>query len=374
MTPSALLAQGLDLEEHQARLRMDVKNLSATPSETQTTRITERRTRLTRRITAWQAAQELLIPGVGLHRRRANPAANTLPEDIDLMLPSGLPSDTRLDRIDTTFYDYEWRLRTGQAHDNLSDLRRQLLIVSTMYQSKDRLIRGQQHNTRSATLINNIQSRIKFISNRYRANRVALLVLSEILGKTEWAATLLPLEDSDIHSLRGGDDASSSEGRRTLSWIWMAQRTNASEMTDTMGEGMSVFMSIKYVFDGFVCLSALRIEWCKSRARAHRWQEECILLKEEMRRITEFHTWQAQVWKTRADEEEVPSGACAYALRQMHSREQLTVTCTYTWRHIQEWMEMGEGVVAAGEPLVEASAHIGDELSVETGGRRSLMT
>lgn len=239
MTPSVLLAQGLDLEEHQARLRVDVKSLPANPSETKTTQMTERRTRLMRRITAWQTAQELLIPGVGLHRRCVE-TTTTSPEDMDLMLPSGLPSSTP---IDTTFYDYEWRLRTGQAHDNLSELRRQLLIISTMYQSKDRLIRGQQHNTRSATLINNIQARIKFLSDRYRANREALLTLSEILGKTGWATTLLPLEDSDIRSLRAGDDASSSEGRRTLSWIWMTQRTNADEMTDTMGEGMFVLSS-----------------------------------------------------------------------------------------------------------------------------------
>jgi hypothetical protein len=28
--------------------------------------------------------------------------------------------------------------------------------------------------------------------------------------------------------------------------------------------------------------SALRIEWCRSRARAMRWSEEVLLLREEM--------------------------------------------------------------------------------------------
>lgn len=82
-----------------------------------------------------------------------------------------------------------------------------------------------------------------------------------------------------------------------------------------------------------------------------------------MRRIIQFHTWQAQIWKTRADEaDEALSGARAYALRQMHSREQLAATCTNTWRYIDEYMEMGEGAVSAGEPLVEASTHIDDVL------------
>lgn len=237
ISPSVMLAQGLDLEEHQARLRVEMKALPASPTETQTTQIMDRRTRLMRRIVAWQTTQEVLIPAVALYRRRVSASGTAASaEDIDLMLPSGLPPDIR---IDTTFYDYEWRLRCGQAYDNLSELRRQLLIVSSMYQSKDRLVRGQQPNTRSATLINNIQARIKFVTARYCANRAVLLVLSEVLGKTGWATSLLPLEDSDIRSLRAGDDASSSEGRRTLSWIWMVHRTNLSEVTsETMSEGM----------------------------------------------------------------------------------------------------------------------------------------
>ncbi len=241
ISPSLLLAQGLDLEEHQARLRLDVRALSTSPTETQMTHITDRRARLMRRIMAWQSAQELLLPSVGLRRRRINddPTAPSFAEDIDLMLPSNLPSDTR---VDTKFHEYEWRLRTGQAHDNLADLRRQLLIVSSMYQSKDRYVRGQQHNTRSATLINNIQARINFSKNRYRENRAALLVLSGVLGKTGWATILLPLEDSDIRSLRAGDDASSSEGRRTLSWIWMVQRRDDRDMSENMSEGLFVFL------------------------------------------------------------------------------------------------------------------------------------
>lgn len=243
VSPSLLLAQGLDLEEHQARLRLDVKALPTSATETQLTQITDRRTRLMCRITAWQSTQELLVPGVTLRRRRMNSESTTasFPEDIDLMLPSTLPSDTR---IDTKFHDYKWHLRTGQAHDNLADIRRQLLILSSMYQSKDRFIRGQQHNTRSATLINNLQAWINFSKSRYRANRAALLILSGVLGKSGWATTLLPLEDADIRSLRAGNDASSSEGRQTLSWIWMVQRTNDQEMSETMSEGLCFLASI----------------------------------------------------------------------------------------------------------------------------------
>ncbi|KAG2354774.1 hypothetical protein BDR07DRAFT_1545883, partial [Suillus spraguei] len=57
-----------------------------------------------------------------------------------------------------------------------------------------------------------------------------------------------------------------SSGNRTLSWIWKAHGI-ASDAPE-----------------GETILLALRIEWCKSRARAMRWVEEVQLLQEEMRR------------------------------------------------------------------------------------------
>ena len=42
---------------------------------------------------------------------------------------------------------------------------------------------------------------------------------------------------------------------------------------------------------------ALRVEWCKSRARAQRWREEVCLLLEEMRCILQFLKWKEGVWK-----------------------------------------------------------------------------
>ena len=41
---------------------------------------------------------------------------------------------------------------------------------------------------------------------------------------------------------------------------------------------------------------ALRVEWCKARARAHRWQEECLLLLEEMRQVLAMFSWQSEKW------------------------------------------------------------------------------
>lgn len=308
---------------------------------------------------SWNAAtasiQELYIPGIGLYRRSATnrESADTFnAEEIALLLPSNLVPRFH---VDTRLAEYEYRLRYGSAHDLLSELRRQLLILGTMYQSKDRYVRGQEHNTRSITLIKNVQSRINSAAARYRSNREALLSLSSSLNKSGWESTLRVLADSDLRGLKEGEDTSSSEGRRTLSWIWMTQRENEAEMTESMSEGNKCYYC--HIRDILKVAIALRIEWCKSRSRAHRWQEECVLLKEEMRRVIQFHTWQAGVWEGRAKIADT-DGAHAYAWRQSWTREKLVTTCTTSWACLGDYLGMGQGAVAAGEPLTEAACCI----------------
>lgn len=56
-------------------------------------------------------------------------------------------------------------------------------------------------------------------------------------GRGGWEHSLQPLLDTDIRSLREGEDATNSEGRRQLSWIWSTQRTSDAEITEGMNEG-----------------------------------------------------------------------------------------------------------------------------------------
>ncbi|KAF9496303.1 hypothetical protein BDN71DRAFT_1468824 [Pleurotus eryngii] len=330
ISASVLISQGLDLQEQIARLQVDIQALGSAATDHQRTLALERQNRLLRRISTWQAVQELYMPGVTAVRRRTNSSPSGDISQCSIILPSDvltqIPFDVRL-------AEYEWRLRHGLAFDYLAEVRRQLLVLSSMYQSKDRYSRGQAHNTRSVMLIKNVQARIVFAKTKYTMNRAALVVLSDFLGKEGWQSSLKVLADEDVRSLKGGDDASSSEGRRTLSWIWMTAMPSGAEVTETMNE-------------------ALRIEWCKSRARAQRWQEECVLLQEEMRRVIQFHQSTANQWLTRANEAET-EGARAYAWRQQAVRETLLTMCRETWKDVGQFVEMGEGAVKAGQPLIE---------------------
>ena len=77
---------------------------------------------------------------------------------------------------------------------------------------------------------------------------------------------------NELRSRRDG----TGETRRMLSWIWT---------TKTQGETEDETDEI------------LRTEWAKSRARTIRCKEEVMLLKEEMRRVTEFLGWKSQWWR-----------------------------------------------------------------------------
>ncbi|KDQ25464.1 hypothetical protein PLEOSDRAFT_1106392 [Pleurotus ostreatus PC15] len=332
VSPSVLISQGLKLQDQQVRLSIDAKSLGPHSTELQKSQLVERRTRLQRRIVAWCRIQELYMPCVVPLRNRAEEAAggSSNAEHIKLFLPSDV---IRSARFDYQLARYEWRLRHGQAFDDLAELRRHLLVLSTMYQSKDSYVRGQKNNTRSVTLIKNVQGRINYVAQKYRACRLVLTLLSGPLEENGWERSLQPLLDTDIRSLREGEDASSSEGRRQLSWIWSTQRTSDAEITEGMNE-------------------VLRIEWCKARARAQRWQEECILLQEEMRRVIVFHEYYGDLWKTRA-ETVTAKGAQAYAWQQRQTRLTLIAHCKRTWTGVEAFVRAGEGEVSAGESLVE---------------------
>lgn len=113
-------------------------------------------------------------------------------------------------------------------------------------------------------------------------------------------------------------------------------------------------LSICYGCVALTSRSAVRIEWCQARARAHRWSEECKLLEEEMRRVIDFFGWQASWWLGKADDSNwdhtAPMQACspqhiegrqAYARRQAASRFSMIKLCAKTWQCVPEYLGYG---------------------------------
>ncbi|KAG6863156.1 hypothetical protein C0991_007893, partial [Blastosporella zonata] len=99
------------------------------------------------------------------------------------------------------------------------------------------------------------------------------------------------------------DEDDLSEGRQSVLWIWKVD--NGVDNMDTEGKQ-----------------EALGIEWCKARARAHQWAEECLLLEEEMQQVVLFFGhkqvhWLELVSLVYCHVDKVTSdGLHAYAVRQ----------------------------------------------------------
>ncbi|KAG2120466.1 uncharacterized protein F5147DRAFT_766387 [Suillus discolor] len=81
-------------------------------------------------------------------------------------------------------------------------------------------------------------------------------------------SSITPLNVSDMRPMGDVGSAGQSEGRHNIPWIWKAPgvlHNNDAGLQD-----------------------CLWVEWCKARARASRWSEECSLLIEEMQRVLVF--------------------------------------------------------------------------------------
>ncbi|GBE85899.1 hypothetical protein SCP_0804230 [Sparassis crispa] len=163
---------------------------------------------------------------------------------------------------------------------------------------------------------------------RYRTTFAALVALAQPLAKVGWQSELRPLNTTDV---RGMTEllAQESEGRRTLAWIWMAPGAGEGSAGDTQ--------------------DSLRIEWCKARARAHRWTEECQLLEEEMHCVLEFQEWIASWWLdqvegTVARLPEHEEGCIVYAYRQAEIRRAMSSICERAWKDVPEWLKIEDDV------------------------------
>lgn len=108
-----------------------------------------------------------------------------------------------------------------------------------------------------------------------------------------------------------------------------------------------------HVFSRTHTCIALRIEWCKSRARAARFSEEVELLQEEMQRVLRFFTWQEGDWKSKGELQrwegipgENAEGLSAYAQRQATLRKMLHAHFTRMWAHVPEYIAHATGVLS----------------------------
>lgn len=87
--------------------------------------------------------------------------------------------------------------------------------------------------------------------------------------------------------------------------------------------------------------AALRVEWAKAKARADRWEEEVILLDEEMRRVLVFCQWKSAWWLEQVPLREglrpqLAEGLQAYAEGQADMERRICLSWTAKWSQARE--------------------------------------
>ncbi|KAJ2935276.1 hypothetical protein H1R20_g1819, partial [Candolleomyces eurysporus] len=319
VSPSSLIARGIDLEGEQRSLKTLTNSLWEHSQDHQITRVTLRSNALMRKLEEWFSLLQLYIPAsILLRKREPQRKESPKPFDVRLWLPSQIG---KLVPFDRSLAEIEYKLRNAQAHEALGVLRRNLQIRATLYDVKDRWLRGQGANTRALNAIATVQARIAAARDEYRQAQIALLALADLLGHTKVDQEFLPLEEQDIRSMVEAEPGQ-GETRRKLSWIW--RRVNAADATEEETE--------QFVTE------TIRVEWGKSRARAQRYQEEIQLVQEEMDRTLRFFVWKAADWRskgiaprTEPISAEYAKGLKAYAERQAVLCESLCSSFKSQW-------------------------------------------
>ncbi|KAF7330698.1 hypothetical protein MSAN_02447900 [Mycena sanguinolenta] len=347
VSPSSFIYAGLDLEEQQCHVRVQVELKKAT-----------------------------CMPGALQALARIAPNPDELPEDTPLMLPSALSPAERESGCVVGVHLIEVLARDAQCSEVLVRLRNQLHVKSRLLRYKEIQAWHQGANTRSQTLVARNESKIRLHSKRYQA---AWDVLRRLRPEGEMGWHQLRREDvrtmEDVEELSkreklkrlrregqqveddgdgegtdgegmGADNdddngervVNAAENKRQVSWIWT---TTGSTGSDAELE------------------DALRIEWTKARARCKWWAEEVALLEEEYRRVLKSFEHEVRRWDVRARDAasaadaKLGQGKATYAQKQADLYRKLAtkVTVAATEIHrghgrkcIQSWAKTGEHV------------------------------
>lgn len=321
---------------------MEELSLGQHATTLQRSKLVEKKNILHRKVISWQEVQQVYIPAISTIRRPSNPSDDAPDiQSLTLLLPSSLGQKIPWDK---QLGEYEWLLRQAQAKDALSGLQQNLRLRDFLIKKKKNWARGVRENTRSQTVISQAQNKINVCVTRYRVARNAIGQLATSLQKgSAWSSEFPLLSDNDIQGL---PTEGWGEGRRRLSWIWLTSGVE-NNTTPQLNDGTAIIELIELCLTSYNTL-ALRIQWCRARARAMRWSEEISLLQEEMRRVLAYLSWYETWWKGRAALAEsckslpLQEGQRAYALHQAQIRSSMHEHFSQLWHDVPVWISTGQ--------------------------------
>ncbi|KAJ7055411.1 hypothetical protein C8F01DRAFT_1087988 [Mycena amicta] len=290
-TPSTFIIMGLELEEIQRNLAIDIKAV-ANPKDAQAVEFLKWRTALLKRIQGFRKLQRTAPSGM-LKRSGAECGGCSAIHAI------GSVGCNKACAVGLA--EVEESLWVGEAREALDDLHQGLRTRTMTNRFRLRNCMGQRMLTRGQGILRQVNIKIHKAKIQYCYVRNTL---KRLKGDRPWEKELVILEDSDVRALNeraltaeeaaqqqavhnyeeiaeeGGVAAfrviAQGEGRHTLSWIWYVARPEDPTEAELV--------------------EALCIEWCKAFTRMRRWREDVVLVEQEMRCTIEYGHSAARVW------------------------------------------------------------------------------
>ena len=104
----------------------------------------------------------------------------------------------------------------------------------------------------------------------------------------------------------------------------------------------------------------MRVEWCKAQERAARYEEEIVLIVEEMQRTLAYFEWLTREWESRAVAPPVDSpgidnmirkGISAYAYRQARIYHKMKDIFINSWYERLQEKDLGSPWLKRYSPI-----------------------
>ncbi|KAJ7363735.1 hypothetical protein DFH08DRAFT_798215 [Mycena albidolilacea] len=303
-TMTECLMLELEIESQQRQLAADMlAKRSPTPKEL--TEFVTWCTHLSHQVKKLCLMQCTFCPGALQNLATAVPEAVEA-ERIPLLLPSVLSTTKSLPPLSASgLAAAEVRLCDGQCSEVLDQICHGLSVKKRLSTYKMLNTRCQHQNTRARRLVDTQQRKVDLAAGTYRQAWAMQAALSHIAGTTDWC----PLQKDDSWM---PEDEEEAKRRRQCAMRGKckeaAQVSESREVWGVPGMGEKTCL-ISWIWLSVGCTSgvmgeeihaSVRVEWCKAYARVKRWQEEVLLLQEEMNRCLRTLVWQARVWDGRA--------------------------------------------------------------------------
>ncbi|KAJ7109543.1 hypothetical protein C8R43DRAFT_848675, partial [Mycena crocata] len=298
---TAFLVTGIQLEDAQRRILLDLAGRALVTAD-RASKIQDRRVAFFKKLAKFRQLQLVFTLGAAraIAEEESERNADAPPvkaENIHLYMPSELSDWEQQNGCQRGLVSIEVALREAQCRVSLATVRKQLHVKRHLIGFRDTHITGQVKATKARTLIAEVGERVEASAGRYRQGRAALAslmndggvpYLSEMPHFKELKAVDLTLDNEQIETDTSARKKlaliAAGKGQRTprhiacsskrvLSWIWTARGSS----WEGGGGSASLVLTSFYLID-----VAMRVEWCRAKARKVRWEEEVLLLREDM--------------------------------------------------------------------------------------------